>query len=89
MGLWKSRLCGSGRNAEEALERGFRFYIRHPSYGGKDDFIKGFNEIYGIKSEEPKDQKDPKNKKNQENEKKQKKNQMKNRKDQKSDDSEE
>ena len=42
-----SRLCALGRVAELTLKNTFPdkevIYIRHPSYGGKKDFIEGMN----------------------------------------------
>ncbi len=45
--------------SKELKNRGIELvkYIRHPAYGGKNDFIKGFNEIYRIEYEEPNNQK--------------------------------
>ncbi len=52
--LKPERLVAIGKDAYKALnELGYAcHYVRHPSYGGQVEFIRGIEELYGLASEE-------------------------------------
>jgi hypothetical protein len=55
--LAPTKIVAIGRDSAKALEKlGLRFHsVRHPSYGGQSDFIRGLSDLYRVREPEPSD----------------------------------
>lgn len=59
--LAPAKIVAIGRDSAKALEKlDLRFHsVRHPSYGGQGDFIRGISELYRVREPEPVDMEAP------------------------------